>query len=469
MVGIFNAGCKKDNKSSLTAAQAAANLSKDTLYYLFKDEYMFTDVIPAYDVVNPHSFANNDSLFAKLTRYSTTPKDHYSFIDKTGYVSSVIGGGVSQGDIGLSVTYNALNDMRVTEVSKGSPSYAQSVHRGWQVTAVNGNTNMTYDGSSVGGNSTNITRISNAIYNSSSVSLTFLKPDNTSVTKTLNAASYTIDPVTFDSVYTFGARKVGYMVLSYFIDLTNIQTELNSVFSSFVSQGVTDLVVDLRYNGGGSVATSEYMADLIAPSSVGIDSTKVMYTAVFNSIVQNQTYSTFTKTCKLPPPYQTYFYSDLFDAENTGDVIDYVKKGSLNIQNVVFLVTDGTASASELLINNLKPYMNVKLIGKTTYGKPYAFFPIPVGGYDMYAISFKTANSLNQGDYYNGLSVNVDMYEDLTKDWGKLDEAYLNQAFMTLGVKSLQLAKSQKAISAPLYSSKSVRGFKGMIEYRKKK
>ena len=471
MVGIFTTGCKKNNPGP--APVTAKDLSKDTLYYLFKDEYLFTDLIPAYDVLKPRTFANNDSLFAKLTRYATAPKDRYSFIDKGGVVASQIGQGVSQGDFGIEIFYpNSANlsDLRVKDVTKGSPAYTAGIHKGWQITTINGSSNIAYDGSDIGGNSTNINMVVNAVYYSNTTTFTFIKPDATTFTKTLNAGVYNIDPVPFDSVYTFGARKVGYLVFSSFIDISKIQTELDAKFANFAAQGVTDLVIDLRYNGGGAVNTSEYMANLIAPNSVGTDSTKTMYSTVFNSNFKNSTYSALTKAYMLPPPYQQYSYADLFDSYYYYDqATNFKKKGPVNVQNVVFIVTKSTASASELLINNLKPYMNVTLIGKTTYGKPVGFFPVPIGGYDMYVISMRTVNANGVGDYYNGMIPAVDLYEDYAHDWGQLTEVYLNQALVTLGVKSLPILKAQSASFGKLDNTRLDKGFKGMIETRKRK
>lgn len=469
IVGMYSTGCKKDPKPPVVTA---ADLSKDTLYYLFKDEYLFTENIPAYDIVNPHASKNNDSLFAKLTRYQTSPVDRYSFIDKGGVIASEIGQGVSQGDFGIEIFYpdaNNLSELRVKYVTKGSPAYLQGVHKGWQITAIDGNTNVSYDGTDRGGTGANINRIVQAVYYNQSTIFTFKKPDATSVTKTLVASNYTINPITFDTVYTFGAKKIGYLVFSSFIDIANIQNQLDAVFNDFASQGVTDLVVDLRYNGGGAVSTSEYLADLIAPTSVGTNGSNLMYSYVFNSRIKSNTFSDITKNFKLPPPDQAHSYAELFYTFNQDNATYFEKKGSLNVKNVIFLVTYNTASASELLINNLKPYMDVTLIGKPTYGKPVGFIAIPVGGYDMYAISFKTINANSQGDYYNGLPVAVNMYEDYSKDFGQLDEVYLNQAFIKLGVKGLPILKAQKAGAGILNNSKFDRIFKGMIETRKRK
>ena len=129
------------------------------------------------------------------------------------------------------------------------------------------------------------------------------------------------------------------MFNSFLGDTGKVLNEVARVFDRFVAENVTDVIVDLRYNGGGYVSVSEALANfLIKPAADG-------------SIMMTQQYNEN--------------YSDL------NDVTMFRKRGTLNVNNVYFVVTDNTASASELLINNLKPYMNVKLVGpEPTYGKP---------------------------------------------------------------------------------------------------
>src|SRR5690606_34741222 len=113
--------------------------------------------------------------------------------------------------------------------------------------------------------------------------------------------------------------------------------ELADVFNNFISENVTDVVIDLRYNGGGYVNLQQKLANyLIKPSLSG-------------SIMMNQEYNS--------------------EHSEDNETIFFEKLGTLDINNVYFIVSDNTASASELLINNLKPYMNVKLVGEDTYGK----------------------------------------------------------------------------------------------------
>ncbi|NWJ51935.1 MAG: hypothetical protein HXX14_13830 [Bacteroidetes bacterium] len=470
----FLSGCKKDKVNQPATEQPTvtnADLSKDTMYYLFKDEYFYTQNIPAYDIVNPRASANLDSLFNKMKRYQTSPLDHYSYRDPTGSVASVIGQGLSQGDFGIDVWWNSLSDLRVVDVIKGSPAdLLFGIKRGWQITSINDNTTVTYDGSQVSGPSTNLNRILNAVYYSNSSKFVFQKPDGTSATVTITRAPYTINPITLDSVYTFGSRKIGYMVFGTFIDLAKIQTQIDATFSKFESKNITDLVVDLRYNGGGSVETSEYFANKIAPKNVGTGTT-LMYKYLYNTNMTTGNYSAFTTKTKTPYSDMPT-YADLFNyfPKNYSSTY-FTKKGNLDIQNVIFLVTASTASASELLINNLTPHMTVSTIGQTTDGKPFGFFPITVGGVDMYVISMKSVNSQNYGDYYNGMTPTVSVqYEDFSKTYGQVDEPFLNQALVKLGVKSLPIIpKSQRAFISNFANSKFDHKFKGMIETRIKK
>jgi len=119
-------------------------------------------------------------------------------------------------------------------------------------------------------------------------------------------------------------------------------------------------------------------------------------------------------------------YGDIFTtAENT---VKFAKAGAINLSRVFFIVTGSTASASELLINNLKPYMDVKLIGDTTYGKPVGFFPIPIFNYDIYPISFKTVNSAGNADYYTGFAPDDLSSDGVNKSWGDETEPSLAAA-----------------------------------------
>ena len=146
-----------------------------------------------------------------------------------------------------------------------------------------------------------------------------------------------------DSVYTVNTKKIGYLSYNSFLgDTAKTYAEFQRIFNRFATQNINDVVIDLRYNGGGYVTVQNKLANyLVATSANG-------------SVMMKQQ------------------YNDKYPQYN--ETTNFRKAGSLNLNRVFFIVSNNTASASELLINNLKPYMDVKLIGPSkTYGKPWLF------------------------------------------------------------------------------------------------
>jgi len=240
------------------------------------------------------------------------------------------------------------------------------------------------------------------------------------------------------------------------------RNELAQAFTYFQAQGIDELVIDLRYNPGGSVETEDTLSNLIAPTAAN---NQTMYQYIFNSTLQNNQHQLIRK--KLG-------YGDIFTpAENT---VKFEKAGALNLPRVFFIVTGNTASASELLINNLKPYMEVKLIGDTTYGKPVGFFPIPIFNYDIYPISFKTVNSAGNADYYTGFAPDNLSSDGVNKNWGDITEPSLAAAlrYISTGSFARAAAESQNSLqrramneTKPLNKAMNENKFSGMFIERK--
>lgn len=471
VISLFVLGaCKKDHGDPVKPATDGGGSSvsaKDSMYFIFKDEYLWNDVIPDSASFKPNSYSSVSTMFNALISYKKDANgknmDKYGFLDN-GTVAGEIDEGVA-GDFGFDIRYNDSSDLRVVYVYEASPAYQQGMRRSWQITAVNGNSNVRYDGD----NGPNVTRLINAIFYTNNVTLTLKKPDGTSVDVTLNAANYNINPVLYSHTYALGGKKIGYLVFNQFINIDKTQAKLDAVFDNFVSYGVTDLVIDFRYNGGGSVETAEYLSNLIAPTSVGTDNTTLMYKETFNATLTNHQYSRFLKNTKVPG--YNFSWGDVFDDWVNNPSFYFSKKKTLNVSNVVFIGTGATASASELVINILKPYMNVKLVGRTTYGKPVGFVGITIGGYDMYAVSIWSKNAQGQGDYFNGFIPDggVQTYEDYSKDWGNTSEILLRKAFTTLGVPDSELgrqAPSTESFHKLTDNTIPDRHFKGMIETR---
>ncbi|SDG53638.1 Peptidase family S41 [Pedobacter terrae] len=478
----FTASCKKssnnpdsntDGESNLlqTPTNDRALLSKDSIFLYAKQTYFWNAGMPNYDTFNPRKYSSENAIIAALKALpGTGGKDKYSFIDDGSVASQLSGAGE---DYGFSANFDANDLLRVKYVYPGSPADLKGLKRGYQLIKVNGG--------GTSRSSTDIANLNASIFGDNpSISLTFIKPGGGTQDIIINRASYNINPVLFTNTYTIGAKKVGYIVFNSFT--TNATAALDAAFSKFTADGVTELVVDLRYNGGGSVATSELFINLIAPPA---QNGKIMYTTYWTktmqdgnaTILQNQKfYAQGNDGVTRLYSYFDYSYKPTIAA---GNQENFVKRGALNgLTRVYFLVTGGTASASELLINNLKPVVDVKLIGKTTYGKPVGFFSIRIDKNDLYIPQFQTKNQLDQGDYFAGMTVDKDVADDLTKDFGDPSEKMLAQALYYSANNNFSALAKDNVISSTsgigrqqidAANKKLGHEFKGMVETRKLK
>jgi len=412
-LGIFTS-CKK-NKEDLVATPPATtppvitpppvstDILKDSALFYARDLYLWENQIPAN--FDAHSFADLNKIMEGIRPYSlepgfSQPVDKWSFAMKktewdqmSGGIGSLVTSTGADGDFGLTVFFRAEGDLRVRLVEPASPAGTVGIKRSWRVMQINGNSNMTTG---------NADFIVNSVYYASNVSMTLQRPDGSQTSVSLNVAHYPEKPVYLDSVYTVNDKKIGYLVYNSFLGkVADIQSEFQRVFNRFASDGVTDMVVDLRYNGGGYVSLQEKLANYLvsSPASGG-----VMMRQIYNN--KNSQYNSTT---------------------------NFQKAGSVNVNKVYFIVGRGTASASELLINNLKPYMDVRLIGASnTHGKPVGFFPVPVGDWYVFPVSFKTTNKNGEGNYYNGIAVNAQVADGLDKDWGDVNELSLASAIRNI-------------------------------------
>ena len=444
----FISSCKKDKKNNTPTS--TINLIKDSVYYYEKEDYLWNDAIPSYSTFDPRSYtadndldALNSELFA-ISQLKTNPETNapyeyyatdptepkYSFIDNGAEAASLNG---TNADFGFEPAYIADDDLRVKYVYPGSPADVAGIKRGYQITSINGSTDLSSD------DNTDLNYVINAVYYSTTITMVLLKPDETSITVTLNETNYTVNPViTYKTFNEGNGHIIGYIVFNSFTALSNAQPELDAAFNSFIANGVNDLVVDLRYNTGGVEKTAAYLDDLIVPAD---KSNTLMYTTYFNSNLQNDIYPLLAKKIAVTP--------GMFTVAN--NQTNFAKALSLNISRVFFIVTSETASSSELTINNLIPEMNVQLIGDTTYGKPVGEMPIPIGHYVLYSPQFSIENSASQGGYYNGMAPGSSTYpgilagDDVTKNFGDSTEMLLAHAlnYVQNGTYSIAIQKIQ--------------------------
>lgn len=481
-----------------TETASRKELSLDSLYLYAKEIYLWYDALPGYQEFNPRNYASHNSELKDLTKavfdlsqYALNPEtgQAYEFVSYSGnrakysYIKETESAFESQSfqsatsldgkedDFGLALSAVAADDIRIRYVNAGSPAADAGLSRGDILLKVNGR--------SVRADSQSDVKLINNSLNQSSFTITVEKADGTILEKKLSKGTYTLNPIYKKSLLEAGTNKVGYVAYSKFSSKENSFAALDEAFAEFASAGVTDLVVDLRYNSGGYVSTAEYLCNLIAPSALNGN---VMYKEVFNDIMQEGRADILKNQVLLDQndePVQfrgrNATYADV-DYSEAGKTFKFNKKGALgSVKNVYFIVSSSTASASELVINALKPYLNVTIIGSRSYGKPVGFFGIRIDDYTLYLSNFTTVNAANEGDYFSGFEPDIPAADDVTRDFGDPQEICLSVA-MTLieqGTKTppnarvtLRNGKQVDASELNIRHLGNEEGINGMIENR---
>ena len=210
----------------------------------------------------------------------------------------------------------------------------------------------------------------------------------------LTKTEFTENPIQVADVIEANGIKIGYLMYNQFI--ANFDEQLNDVFGQFKSEGVTELVLDFRYNPGGSVNSAILLSSMVTGQFTG---------NIFSKEIWNS-------------KYQSYFEAnDPVSLLNrfVNKIDDNTPLNMLNLSKVYILTTDGSASASELVINGLDPYIDVVQIGTTTTGKYTASITLydspnfgrsganPDHTYAIQPLVLKSANANDVTDYYNGL------------------------------------------------------------------
>lgn len=473
--------CKKDKNNDPPATPANGSreqLTLDSLYLYASEMYLWYDALPGYDEFNPRQYATGGDVLSNyrkelylITQYKINPTTNlpyeysgsagtpkYSFMEE-GNPTAGNQGAVSLNDEGLDYGFAlsaiSQNDVRVRYVNPNSPADKAGMVRGERVTSING--------TSVTANSTGFVNNAMAL---PGMSVTFIDNNGNTKTANMNQVSYTTNPVFRYTTLNAGGTKVGYLAFSRFSVNTSAKPALQQAFTAFTNAGVTAVVIDLRYNGGGYTETAQDLVNMIAPSSLN---GKVMYKEFFNNLLQSGKapimkqqiyYDASGNTVQFNG--HTATYADL-DYSVGGNTYTFAKEGNLQtVKQVVFIVSGNTASASELTINSLKPYLPVKLVGTQTYGKPVGFFGLKIDKYTVYMSSFSMQNASGQGDYYQGMTPDIQQDDDVSYDFGDSREACLAQALAYI---SGHPSGARAAAPGPVLHMGPA-SFNGMIENR---
>ena len=374
---------------------------QDWVLSQMRDFYLFPELLPA--SLDPAGFATVEAYIDALTATARAQsKDRFfthlaSIKEETAFFSSG-----STAGFGIRLSYDtAASRLFVVEAFEGAPALAAGIDRATEILAI-------------GASAATLRTVASifAAEGSAGVSAA-LGPSDAGVTRvlrvtsggierevTVTKANFEITPVSARygvKVIDDNGRKVGYLNLRTFISTAD--PALRTAFANFKSQGITEVIVDFRYNGGGLVSIAKLMGDLLGANRSG---------SVFS-------YTTFN--AQQSSSNQTDFFSP--------------KPESIAPVKLAFIGTGGTASASELVINAFTPYLraNSALVGSNTFGKPVGQIARDRAECDdrLRVVAFKTENANRQGDYFTGLAGKVEAScqaaDDFSRSLGDPSEA----------------------------------------------
>lgn len=387
--GCGGGSSDSDDTSAATTACQRADINSQVFCALQQD-YLWYSELPA--DITPGSYASPGAMLDAVI----APQDRYSFIlTRQEYEDRFInatffGYGFS------SVRADNNTTLQIAYVYDDGSAAQNGLRRGDKIIEIEGISVTEWLSRLDAGTATN-----DDVYgpNEAGVMRQFVwrKPDSTEQVATFSKSEVSTNTVLHRSVSTVGDKRVGYLVFNSFIELS--ETELEQAFAYFVAEGVDELVLDVRYNGGGLIRVANQL------------STQIALNAVLGEV--------FVK----------YQYNDKNSSKNTTTLFSLgAGDSALDLGRVLVLTTAGSCSSSELVVNSLAPFVDVVQIGATTCGKPVGQQPDIIGDYVLFAINFQTVNALDQGAYFDGLQPNCPVSEVITGDWGVADDPLYAEA-----------------------------------------
>lgn len=363
----FLAACgAMDDDGDSAAADCSIAGQKQFVLDAMRDVYFWNTLLPAN--VNLATFAGPDELLAYLVSFQ--PLDEFSYINTAEADSQFFGAGQYLG-FGFGIRFVAADDMRITRVFDSSPAAPAGFARGQQILALDGRSIAEIEAAEG----------VDAVLSQSTVAFSLRNLDGSEFDVAITQDVVTIDPLPQWRVIDTPGGPVGYMEFATFVSTAD--PVFDAIFSSFRQAGVTDLVLDMRYNGGGLISTTELLGNFLGG---GVAAGQVFSRTLFNANNAGAN--------------RTALFQQLFN--------------SLNLSRLVVIATESTASASELVINSLEPHVEVTIVGDTTFGKPVGQVGIEFCSKILRATAFETVNSLGEGGYFGGLPADCAAPDDLS-------------------------------------------------------
>jgi len=455
-ISMLFVGCK-DDVIEPSEEEKLSLYVNEWVYQNMSELYYWNTTLPAF----ASSTTNPTDYFATLKnkddRFSAIFASYQDILNELN--------GVSTADIGFNFqlykenTYNNNILGIVLYVKRGTSAEKLGIKRGDIFRRINGTQITTL----------NYTSVINTLFdNSASSIITFASVQNntlydkTPVTIT-KAANYYEDPLYLDTVYTVQGKKVGYLVYNFFTndpgdESMKYDLELNSAIENFKLKNVSELIIDLRYNHGGMMTSAVNLASMLVPN---LTTNKVFAYTEFNQNYTDYFNSADFKSQNTENPFVTNFATTIDVTSASTEKVPIQNIGN-NLQRIFFLVGSGTASASEMVINGLNPFLPCILIGETTTGKnvgstlvhdtrntnnQWAFMPIIL----------KYFNKDHLSEFTQGFTPHFLITDDYSYQLGNTNENLLEKA---IG----QISGLQQVISKPALAKRAL--VKSSMEFK---
>jgi C-terminal processing protease CtpA/Prc len=413
---LFYTGCFNNGNKSIGKVSAPENCTMTSqnkyVYDVMHDSYLWYDHVPVLD----YSDSKYSSLFLLLDDLKYKKYDRWSFVTTITSYNQYFEEGTFVG-YGLSYSLTDNNKSAVINyVHAGSPADLGGIRRGYKIVAVN---------------DVNISSlVSLEVFNYSfglskkGVERKFKiqRYDGSYFDVNLSKDLVTMNTILHKSIIIQDQKKIGYLVFNSFIQPA--LDELNSTFVYFKENNITDLILDLRYNGGGRVNIANELATLIGGEHV------------------------------YGKEMQRFIHNDKYSSADSSEKYGSFKENALNLSKLYVITTTDTCSASELIINALRASntgMEVVTIGEKTCGKPVGMYGHDFCDKHIAPIEFAIQNSDGYGDYFDGIKPECRVSDDVSRDFGDTNESMLKEtlSFIKTGIckKSRTLIEQNRNIN----------------------
>jgi C-terminal processing protease CtpA/Prc len=439
MLSLVLAGCGGGDNTATTGGTTTTTPTGNTCSLLDRQNwafaqlnewYLFPETLPASLSPTPYATVTDyiDALTA--TARGQNRDRYFTYLTSIAQENAFFSSGSSAG-FGIRLANDATARRSfVMEAFEGTTALAAGIDRGDEILAI-GDTPTTLRNVSDIISAEGTAGVTSALGPSTAGVTRTLRVSGAAGTRTLTVAKsdYSLTPVSSRygaQVITDGSLRVGYINLRTFISTAD--PALRTAFDSFRAQGITNFIIDFRYNGGGLVSTAELMGDLLGGNRTTAN--------IFSQITYRTSKSSQNSVRRFAPAPQ-----------------------SVSPVKIAFIGTGATASASELVINAFIPYLgtNMALVGTNTYGKPVGQIALDRSACDdrLRVVAFSTRNSANSDSYFNGLASTVPVTcratDDYTQPLGNTAEASTRAALDFLQ------GRSCTAIAASGQTSAAVR------------